>query len=333
MDDAGNPGSRVLVTGGSGFVGTNVVEHFLASGAAVASLDVQPPRSPAHEAVFRRADILDAPALREAFAVFAPTAVVHLAARTDLVETGDLADYAANTTGVENVVAAIRAQPSVRRAIFASTRLVCPSGYRPRSTEDACPDTLYGRSKVLGEQLVRQADLHCCWCIVRLSSIWGPWFHVPYRGFFSAVARGRYLHPGRADPPKSFGYVGNTVFQIARLLAADQQRVNGRTFYLADYHPCTIRAWADLIAAKLGRRPVRAIPAPLALLAAAGGSVLKRLGMRNPPLTLFRLSNMRTDTAGLPLGPTREITGDLPFTLEQGVEATLRWMRERRLLP
>jgi nucleoside-diphosphate-sugar epimerase len=327
-----NPGIRVLVTGGSGFIGTNLVEHLLSAGREVLSLDTQPPQNPAHEAVFRRADILDAAAVREAFAAFAPTAVVHLAARTDLVETGRLDDYRANTAGVANVVAAVRGRTSVQRAVFASTKLVCPSGYRPRSGEECRPDTLYGRSKAVSERLVREANLPCCWCIVRPTSIWGPWGGAPYRGFFLAVARGRYVHPGRVDPPKSFGYVGNVVFQIDRLLAAPAERVRGRTFYLADYAPCTIRGWADLIAARLGRRPVRSVPRLAAFAAAAAGSLLKRLGVSDPPLTLFRLANMWKDTTGLPLEATREITGELPFTLEQGVDETLRWMRRQGMI-
>jgi len=37
--------ARILITGGSGFIGTNLVEHFLGEGAAVLSLDARPPRN------------------------------------------------------------------------------------------------------------------------------------------------------------------------------------------------------------------------------------------------------------------------------------------------
>jgi nucleoside-diphosphate-sugar epimerase len=53
MDGTHNAGGRVLVTGGSGFIGTNLVEHLLSGGREVLSLDTQPPRDPAHEAAFR----------------------------------------------------------------------------------------------------------------------------------------------------------------------------------------------------------------------------------------------------------------------------------------
>ncbi|MCA9268386.1 MAG: NAD(P)-dependent oxidoreductase [Planctomycetales bacterium] len=76
------------------------------------------------------------------------------------------------------------------------------------SVEETCPDTVYGRRKVTGERIVRGSDrLACSWCIVRPTSIWGPWADVPYGRFFRLIERGLYFHPGSADPPRSFGYV------------------------------------------------------------------------------------------------------------------------------
>ena len=75
---------RVLVTGGSGFVGTNAVEYYARQGVPVLSLDVRAPVSSAHHRYWQRVDILDSKALESAVRSFAPTDVVHLAARTDL---------------------------------------------------------------------------------------------------------------------------------------------------------------------------------------------------------------------------------------------------------
>ncbi len=61
----------------------------------------------------------------------APDALVHLAARIDLDEKTDLAGYAANIEGVQNVMAAVRLTPSIKRAIWTSSQLVCRVGYVP----------------------------------------------------------------------------------------------------------------------------------------------------------------------------------------------------------
>ncbi len=323
--------SRVLVTGGSGFIGTNVVESFLRAGRDVRSLDLQPPQNPDHRGVFRQVDLLDANALAQEMASFAPEDVVHLAARTDL-RGADLSDYRANTDGVRNLIDALTGA-DVRRCLFISTKLVCRNDYAPKSFEDYCPDTIYGRSKMLFEQIVKSSDsLACEWLLARPTGIWGPWFSVPYRGFFEMVARGRYFHPGGTDAPKSFGYVGNVVYQIEALLAAARRQVHGKTFYLSDYEPTVIRRWAELISQATRRRGVRTIPGPVLRVAALAGDVLQSLGWKNPPLTSFRLRNMRADTSHIPLDNLRAVVGPLPYTLKDGVAETLAWMRREGIL-
>ena len=323
---------RVLVTGGSGFIGTNLVDHYLAAGVEVLSIDVRPPRLLLHRRVFRSVDILDADSLRAALRDFAPTQVVHLAARTDLDDRAGLEGYRANVEGVQNAVDAIAGQSSVARAVFASTKLVCPTDARVTAMDDYRPDTVYGRSKVLGEQRVRNAaSLRCQWCIVRPTSIWGPWCEIPYGRFFRMVGRGLYFHPGRIDPPKSFGYVGNVIFQIEAILAAAQERIHRKVFYLSDYDIFTIRQWADTIARTMCGRAARTIPAPLVRPLAWAGDLLKLCGGREAPLSSFRLRNMRADTTGIPLEPTRQLTGPLPYSMEEGVARTVAWLRGDRL--
>jgi len=322
---------RILITGGSGFIGTNLVEHYRSLGVPVLNLDVEKPEHPGQGGEFRRVDILNRAALTAAFREFAPTEVVHLAARTDLDESAGLEGYRANTEGVQNVADAVAAQPTVRRAVFASTKLVCPTDYQVESEDDYRPDTVYGRSKVIGEKIVRASTaMRCAWCLVRPTSIWGPWCDVPYGRFFRMVGRGLYFHPGRVDPPRSFGYVGNTVFQLERLLQAPADQVHGRVFYLSDYEAFTVRQWADTISLVLRNRPVAAIPEPLVRLLAWAGDVLKACGVREPPLTSFRLRNMRADTTRIALERTKQVTGPLPYTMKEGVEETIAWFDGHR---
>ena len=167
---------KILVTGGSGFIGTNAVELFLAAGNEVLNIDIKKPQNANHIKNFKKVDILDISSLRRIVSEFAPAYVVHLAARTDL-RGKTLDDYEINTIGVRNMLNVISQQLSVQRFIFASTKLVCKNGYYPKFDEDYCPNTVYGQSKVAGEEIVRTAStLSCDWCIVRPSSIWGPWF-------------------------------------------------------------------------------------------------------------------------------------------------------------
>lgn len=317
--------SRILITGGSGFIGTNAVEHFLRCGAEVSSVDVVSPKNRDHFGVFSSLNLLDQPAVRAHISKFDPTFVIHLGARTDL--RGETwRSYRANTVGVENLINALR-DCAVERVIFASSRLVCEIGYQPTNEFDVCPDTTYGESKVAGERLVRhKTSAGFAWTIVRPTSIWGPWFGVPYRTFFDTVAAGRYVHPGNLAIKKTFGFVGNSVFQIERLLTASRDLVDGKTLYLGDAPPIDVLELASIVAAKTGRQPIRQIPLALLRTIARVGDVGQRLTGREMPLTTFRLDNLLTEMV-YNLDELQEIVGSSPYTVEEGVNITLEWIK------
>ena len=327
---------RILVTGGSGFIGTNLVESLLEDGYEVLSIDIKKPQNKDHDRVFRMVDILDQVALTKVFRDFSPAGVVHLAARTDLHEKKNLQGYKTNIEGVENLIYAISEQPSVVRCIFTSTKLVCPTDYTPKSMDDYCPDTLYGKSKAIGEEIViKNTTMQCDWCIVRPTSIWGPWSdapHIPYGKFFQMIARGRYFHPGQEDPPKSFGYVGNTLFQIKKILTAPVGQIHRKIFYLADYDRFTIKQWADVISLKLRQKKTCTIPEPIVRMLAWTGDLMKFFRVKEPIFSSFRLHNMRANTACISTESLQQITGPLPYSMEQGVEETILWFQKHDII-
>lgn len=316
------------MTGGSGFLGTNLVEFYEQEPGAVLNVDVAAPRNPALTKSWKRVDILDAAGLNDVVRSFAPTLVVHLAARTDL-DGRTIGDYAVNTRGVENLIAAVAAAPSVERVIFASSRLVCRIGHLPAQDDEYSATTAYGASKAAGEEIVRRAALDSPWVIVRPTSIWGPWFDVPYRDLFELIARGRYVHVRGVNARKSFGFVGNAVFQIDRVARAPVEQTDGRTLYLADYEPVAVRQWADAIQRASGARRIPVLPLSLLRAGALLGEGFARAGWRRVPLTRFRLSNLIADMV-YDLRPLESIVGPIPYSVEKGIALTVDWLRGRR---
>ena len=328
---------KLLITGASGFLGTNVIEA-LRSGAygnhEWLNLDIQPPKLPGHLPYWRQVDVRDEAALNRYALGFAPDVLVHLAARTDLSETAQLRGYDTNIAGVENVLAVAAKIPDLRAVVHASSRLVVDVDYQPRSDYDYSPSTLYGVSKVLGEVLVRtQHECVVPWVIVRPTSIWGPWFGVPYRDFFLNVTRGRYLHPRGRRPVKQFGYVGNAVHQLLRLsLAEDLTEINQQMFWLADYEPLDVLDWANEIRSQLRLPATREVGTRVLGAAARAGDLMQRTTGRAAPLTTFRLNNLTADMAYDTTG-TEKMVGNVPHSVPEGVRLTLEWMQEHDLLP
>ena len=319
---------RVLVTGTSGFIGSHLAVRLRNSGHTVTGLDIRPPLPLVSGIAHERCDILDAERLRAIFARVAPEVVLHLAARTDLDESAELADYSANTDGVANLVAAIRGTPSVTRAICTSTQLVFRLGHLPASDTEYDATTVYGRSKIETERIWRDADGGgVTWSIVRPTTIWGPRMNPHYLRFFRMIRSGRYFHVGREPSLKSYGYVGNTVYQYERLMLAPSAQINRKTVYLADYEPLSLQAWSDAFQVALGGPPIRTLPRAVAAGLARVGDFLNAVGVKRFPFNSFRLNNVVTPYS-LDMTQTRDLVGELPFTMQQGVDATAEWIRE-----
>lgn len=315
---------RVFVTGGSGFIGTNLIESLVQAGHEVANFDSTYPRNPQHARFFQEGDLLDRTRLCAATKDFKPELCVHLAARTDL-DGSSVGDYAANTVGVKNIIAASQSVDSVSRILFASSRYVHRTEVFPIHDEDYSPFTPYGESKVESERIVRSSGLEIPWAIFRPTSIWGPWFRIPYRTFFDTVRRGVYVHPRGRRISKSYGYVGNVVHQIMQFLSVDASKIDKRTFYVSDDENMDVLEFGRLIQKSFGAPPIREVPLVVLQGLAIAGDVLKKVGVSNPPITSFRLSNLLTPM-DYDLSLTKEVAGPAPYSLGTGVELTVEWI-------
>ena len=58
----------------------------------------------------------------------------------------------------------------------------------------------------------------------------------------------------------------------------------------------------------------------------------QRFGWKSPPLTSFRLRNLLADNY-CDMTPIKQLLGDEPYALNEGVSITVRWMREAGLIP
>lgn len=316
---------KILITGGSGFIGTNLIEFLRKDGAnELLNIDIVPPKIKKHSDVWKNIDLCNKSILSKVIIDFSPDYVIHLGAKTDL-NGKCLKDYNANMQGVSNLLDALEEVHNLKRAIFASSMYVCEPGYMPKDFEDYAPHTLYGKSKVETEKRIKNRKLKYTWSIIRPTSIWGPWFGEPYDRFFHIVLKHMYFHMGSRACKKTYGYVDNAIYQIMSILKADEKAVNKKVFYLGDYEPYDITEWANEIA-KLAGIKIPHVPYFCFKIMAWFGDFLKLFGV-SFPMTSFRLHNMTTDNVHN-LEPIKAVAPNLPISRIDGTKATLDWIHK-----
>ncbi len=317
---------NIIITGASGFIGTNLLEYYNNhTNYNVFNLDIEIPKNIEQMKYFKKVDICDFKSLKETINEIKPDYIIHLAAKTDLNEKNGLEYYNANTVGVENIVKICRKSSGIKRVIFASSMLVNKVGYKQKNIFDCNPNTLYGKSKVIGEKIVfENKDNITEFCIIRPTSIWGEWFGEPYKNFFDFVLSNKFFHPGNKACTKTYGYIGNAVYQLDKLLFANKEEVDKKIFYIGDTPPINISEWANEIACEANISKPKKIPYFIFILAGLFGDILSKFGIKFP-MTSFRLNNMTTDHI-LYLKNTYKVCGEVPYSRQDGVKRTLKWM-------
>ena len=323
---------KILVTGGSGFIGTNYMDYVLDKGLELINIDIKPPSKKSHNRYYRECDIMDFNKIENVFNEFKPNYVVHLAAKTGAHSITDLKEFAPNIDGVRNIINASIKAGSVEHVIFTSSLLVCKMGYIPKHDTDYMPTTAYGKSKVEGELIVRNwKGLPFKWTIIRPISVWGPWMVEPYINFFKAVYQGWYMHIGHGHYKRSMGYVENIAHEIHSILLAKKELVDKKTFYVGDPQPTDLHDFAETVREYMNAPKIHKMPYPIAKFFAYTGDILKFFGWANAPLTSFRLNNITTEYV-FDLSNLMQIASPLPFSQTEGIIRSIEWMKEQKII-
>jgi GlcNAc-P-P-Und epimerase len=316
--------TRWLITGGSGFIGTNYINYLRNNHIEnIINIDKNPPLDPQQTKFWVKGNILNKDDLLNTFHDYKPTFVLHLAARADC-DGSTLSDYIENTIGTEYVISAIKSTQSIKHSVFTSTQYVYqPGDNQPRNDEDYSPHTEYGQSKVLNEIAIRNADLITPYSIIRPTNIWGPW-HLRYRDqFLRVLYKGLYGHPGGDLVLKSYGYVGNVVDQIYKIFTSDTEKMNGKVIYVGD-EPINLLEWVNAFSMRVHGRKVHIIPYRIMFYLSKLGDGLIKIGIRSP-LTSSRFDSMTTNYF-TPMDNTFKLLGESKYSLDEAVDSTIKWL-------
>jgi UDP-glucose 4-epimerase len=261
MSYSGNlAGQRIIVTGGAGFIGSNLVRRLLAERARVVVLDdfytgneSNLPGDEPNLAIVR-GSVTEFDVVRDVFK--GASLVFHLAARNIIVSTRNpREDYEVNIGGTLNVLLAAREVALPRVVYSSSTSVYGNPRYLPINEDDATNMlSPYAVSKFAGENYCKAfyESYGLSSAVVRYSNVYGtaqrpdnPYCGVVAKFFESAMAGQSLRIHGDGEQTRDFTYIDDVV--EATLLAGISPKADGQVYNVGTGREVTINQLARLI--------------------------------------------------------------------------------------
>ncbi len=322
---------RALVTGGTGFIGINLIAELVARGWQVRCLVRETSdRRPlvAYEVDYRVGSLNDRDALQHA--VQGVTHVFHLAGVTKARVASDYDRI--NHEGTQTLLeGCLKSSTALKAFVYISSLAAAgPSATGRPMTEHDAPQPVghYGESKLCAERAVLAVRDRLPVIVLRPSAIYGP-YDTDFLPLFRAVKRGWLPTIGRDTRHVDVCFVGDVVQGM--IAAADCAEALGGTFFLGG----ACHTWREIgceIARQFGRRPPRELRLPRGLVLTAATLADAWAQMARQPSVLNRESLIErlqpfwvVDSS-----KAREVFGYQPqVPLPQGLARTLQGYRER----
>lgn len=317
---------RVLITGGSGFIGSHF--HKSIDNSNLVNLDLLPPPFK-HSATFINGDIRKQEDVDSALAGRNITTILSLAAKHHDFGIGHDEYFDTNEGGTE-VLCRAATKFNIKKIIFYSS--VAVYGLKPvTSSEEMAPEpeSPYGASKLAGENVLRK------WAagnpsrqviIIRPTVVFGPNNFANMYSLIRQIDSGFYFHLGKADNIKSIAYVENLV--NATLFLKERMTAGVSVFNYADEPQLTSRQIGETIAAELKTRVLGTLPLGLAERLAWPFDAIIKLTGKNLAISSARIRKLAT--------PTRHSAAKLfsmgfspKWTTAEGLQRMVRWYREQ----
>jgi GlcNAc-P-P-Und epimerase len=285
---------KVLVVGGSGFIGSRLLQALVEGGHDVVNLDLV--LSPVHPERTRVGDARSLEAVIDAGAG-CDTIVLLAAEHRDDVRPPSL--YEEVNVGGARAVADAATRLGVQRILFSSTVAVYGlDKVEPDEDSPLEPFNEYGRTKMEAEQVLRswaESDGDRSLVVVRPSVVFGEGNRGNVYTLVRQIASRRFVMVGSGWNRKSMSYVGN----VAAFLCGQLSGPPGTTVLnYADKPDLTMSDMVELVHEVLGTRPLPVrLPVWIGLAFGHVADVVARLLRRPLPISAIRVRKFCAETS------------------------------------
>lgn len=312
----------VTTIGGSGFIGSYLLDNLLANDFKVTNIDKQV--SEAHRNISRVADIRNVEALTETLEM--SDWLIHMAAEHADNVTPTSLYYDVNVDGARNVID-VAEQKGIRKILFTSTVAVYglnkqnPTEHSPKD-----PYNHYGKSKHLAEEIFinwyNEKPQERSLVIIRPTVVFGPGNIGNVYNLLHQIATNKFLMIGKGNNKKSMSYVENVSAFICYCIKNDLQGYN--LFNYADKPDLTTKELVAQAEIALGKKtiPLR-IPYSIGIMGGYFFDMLSKLTGKKYPISSVRIQKFCATTQFSSVHV--EQTGFKPkFSLNEGLEITMK---------
>jgi dihydroflavonol-4-reductase len=321
---------RLLVTGGTGFIGSHLAEEGRRRGAEVVVLGLTGrPEEQANAELLSRIGVEVIPgSITDAElcgrAARGATHIFHLAVAMREGGKSDEFFESINLDGTRHLLEAASRQ-RVERFVYCSTIGIYGHKARGITREDSplAPGNIYERTKVSAELLVRDFAEHCGVpsVILRPADVYGPRDQRLLK-LFKGVSKGRFPLFGSGKGRRHMVYVDDVVSAFFK--ACERDEALGEGLIVAGPRSCTLRELLDEVTRATGskRYGVRLPLAPMLGLAVVVEDVSAALGI-DPPIYRRRMDFFHSDSEFDTSRARRVLDWEPKVDLREGIRRTL----------
>jgi len=315
---------KVLLTGGTGFIGSHLAELLLDKSAEIFALVRDPHNLKWLKGLnihLLEGDLLSIPSL--------PSDIDYIFHVAGLTNSSDVTDYyTVNQQGTASLFKSLHDHKILPNKIICLSSLaaVGPSfdGKPVQESDVPHPITPYGKSKLMGEaEALKFKEVYPI-VILRAPAVFGP-RDKDFLQYFKWIKRGALPAVGSTQRYMSLCYVKDLI--RAFYLCSQKELESGEIFNIGDQNPCSYDEFGELAGQAMGKKLKKVkIPIPIGFLVALMVDIVGRINKKPSILNLGKFNQMRQRGWIADMKKAREELSFQPqHSLQNAIQETISW--------